>query len=271
MNFVTKAVYTVLGGAAFGAGVVFAATQFGGPAKTPLTDILHREDIGAYIDRDQSREVHDFLAPKYDKLIATDEVVAGVDKFRVKLGERAQGSVLEVAVGSGRNFSSYGDSVTSITATDYSKEMLKQASIKASKVPVKFVQSDAHDLSATFSDERFDTVVDTFGLCSFEDPVYVLQEMQKVCKPDGQILLLEHGVSNSRWMRKFMDKKATKHAHSWACIFNRDIEGIIEKSGLVVQSIERRHFGTTYFIVAKPSPVFHGEEPSKKKKKWHSL
>lgn len=268
MSFLTRALYTALGGATFGAGVYLAATQFGGSAKVPETEILHAEHVGAYISRDQSRDVHDYLAPKYDKLIATDEVVAGVDKLRVKLGDRARGSVLEVAVGSGRNFSSYGPSVTKITATDYSKEMLKQASTKSSTIPVNLVVSDAHDLSSTFAPERFDTVVDSFGLCSFENPVHVLQEMQKVCKPDGQILLLEHGVSSSRWMRKFMDNKAAKHAHSWACIFNRDIEGIIEKSGLVVESIERRHFGTTYYIVAKPSPVFH---PAPKNSKHASL
>ena len=39
---------------------------------------------------------------------------------------------------------------------------------------------------AQFSDDSFDTVVDTFGLCSFDDPVAVLKEMQRVCKPDGK-------------------------------------------------------------------------------------
>jgi SAM-dependent methyltransferase len=39
-------------------------------------------------------------------------------------------------------------------------------------------------------------VIDTFGLCSFENPREVLTEMQRVVKHDGRILLLEHGMQS---------------------------------------------------------------------------
>jgi ubiquinone/menaquinone biosynthesis C-methylase UbiE len=50
---------------------------------------------------------------------------------------------------------------------------------------------DSHALR--FEDRSFDTVVDTFGLCSYDDPVAVLKEMARCCKGDGTILLIEHG------------------------------------------------------------------------------
>jgi methyltransferase OMS1 len=255
MNFMRKLLITAVSGAAFGAGVYLAVTQLG-PQKpqAPDTEIKHLEGVGAYIPREQSKEVHDYLAPKYDKMVAPEEMVAGVSKLREKMGSKARGQVLEIAIGSGRNLSFYGPSVTHITGLDYSSEMMKQAMTKVCTQPLKLVLGDAHDLLSSVGGKRFDTVVDSFGLCSFEDPVLVLKQMQAVCKPDGQILLLEHGASDSKWMRIYMNSKSQKHAHSWACIFNRDIDSIIEASGLIVEHKERKHFGTTYFIIAKPSP-----------------
>lgn len=119
------------------------------------------------------------------------------------------------------------------------------------KVPIRAEVMDAHQLQ--FADQSFDTVVDTFGLCSYADPVKVLQEMSRVCKQNGSILLLEHGRGWYGWINNVVDSGADGHAHSWGCIWNRDIEDIVKKSGLQVVSKYRWHFGTTYVIEAKPN------------------
>jgi ubiquinone/menaquinone biosynthesis C-methylase UbiE len=43
-----------------------------------------------------------------------------------------------------------------------------------------------------FADDSFDTVFATFVFCSVPDPIAGLQELRRVCKPDGKLLLLEH-------------------------------------------------------------------------------
>jgi len=76
------------------------------------------------------------------------------------------------------------------------------------------VTADAANL--TFEDNSFDTIVDSFGLCSFDDPVKVLIELQRVCKPDGKILLLEHGRSKTYLgLSGYLDKHAERHAKNW--------------------------------------------------------
>jgi len=94
--------------------------------------------------------------------------------------------------------------------------------------------------------------VDTFGLCSFDDPVKALNEMRRVCKDDGQILLLEHGRSHYDWLNRVLDVNSQKHTEKWGCIWNRDISEIVEEVGLEVKSSYRVHFGTTYYITASP-------------------
>ena len=105
-----------------------------------------------------------------------------------------------------------------------------------------------------FSDAHFDTIVDTFGLCSFDDPIAVLKELQRVCKPNGKILLLEHGRTKTyTGLSSYLDKHAERHAKNWVCVWNRDIDNIVESSGLTVEKLHNFHFGTTYYIVAKPN------------------
>nr|CCC92299.1 conserved hypothetical protein [Trypanosoma congolense IL3000] len=103
-----------------------------------------------------------------------------------------------------------------------------------------------------FMDNSFDTVVDMFGLCSYDDPVRALREMSRVCKPGGHLLLLEHGKGNCCRVNNYLDKWAQRHANVWGCWWNRDIQRYIRLSGLTVVKKEEKHFGTTHYLVAKP-------------------
>ena len=80
-----------------------------------------------------------------------------------------------------------------------------------------------------FPTASFDTVVDSFGLCSHEDPVQVLQEASRVCKPNGRILLLEHGRAHYDFLNARLDSSAEAHHQKWGCYWNRDINAIIKQ------------------------------------------
>ena len=106
---------------------------------------------------------------------------------------------------------------------DTSPGMLEQARPKIADLMrkqnqrVAVVQADA--ASTGLPDHAFDTVIDTFGLCSYDRPVAVLNEMARVCKPNGKILLLERGRS-STWdvVSKFLDRQAEQHAANCGCV-----------------------------------------------------
>eukprot|EP00878_Enallax_costatus_P029904 GHUV01032472.1.p1 GENE.GHUV01032472.1~~GHUV01032472.1.p1 ORF type:complete len:139 (+),score=52.99 GHUV01032472.1:151-567(+) len=82
---------------------------------------------------------------------------------------------------------------------------------------------------STFAPGSFDTVVDTFGLCSCEDPVKVLQQASRLLKPGGKLLLLEHGKSSWSWLDDYMNQRAPAHYKTYGCWYNRDIGDIVQK------------------------------------------
>lgn len=104
-----------------------------------------------------------------------------------------------------------------------------------------------------FPDNSFDTVVDIFGLCSYDDPVKALMEMSRVCKPDGEIILLEHGKGTWSKINMQLDKWAPRHAKTWGCWWNRDHRRYLRLAGLKVTSKEIKHFGTTMKMNVKPN------------------
>lgn len=125
-----------------------------------------------------------------------------------------------------------------------------------------------------FESNSFDFVVDTFGLCSFEDPVAALREMSRVCRSDaatdgsgrgvGKIYLLEHGRSDWEWVSNILDAHAEKHAKRWGCYWNRDIEKIVREAGLEILQMSRYHLGTTYYVVAAPAASMEKRKETKK-------
>merc|ERR1712157_386461 len=119
------------------------------------------------------------------------------------------------------------------------------------------LKADACNLQR-FKNNTFDTVVDTFGLCSFDDPIAALREMSRVCKKKedgGKILLLEHGKSSKytwNFFANYLDSGAEHHAKHWGCVWNRDIEQIVLDAGLKIEYISMWHFGTTFYMICTP-------------------
>ena len=205
----------------------------------------------------------DKLAPSYDKEIEMDEKTSGIVALREELAARARGRVLEVAGGTGRNLAFYDrTSVSELVLADASESMLKVAAQKVALLltdggagaqrNVSNVTLAVTDAAAMpLASESFDTVVDTFGLCSFENPAEALREMRRCCKPGGRVLLLEHGVSDWSLLAWWQQHRLNRHVVKWGCYWNRDILQLVRDSGLRVEEVRRKHMGTTYFIVAQ--------------------
>jgi phosphatidylethanolamine/phosphatidyl-N-methylethanolamine N-methyltransferase len=138
---------------------------------------------------------YDRIAPFFDILESPIEGLI-FKQWRERLWAKATGHhILEVGVGTGKNFDYYPKD-TRITAIDFSPAMLKQAEqTKARKnAQVELSLMDVQTLC--YADNSFDTVLASFVFCSVPQPVKGLKELYRVCKPGGQVLLLEHVISS---------------------------------------------------------------------------
>lgn len=230
------------GGAAYVGGVVLTYEYFA--PKPPLPNACERCCTFSC------------LAPNYDKEIEQDERSSGILELRRELTAHAKGKVLEVAGGTGRMLPFYTEKVDELVVGDASEEMLKVGAGKVAKLraeggapglsKVTLAVLDAGSLPLESS--QYDTVVDSFGLCSFEDPQAAMDEMKRCCKPTGSILLLEHGVSSWGLIARWQQHRLNRHVVRWGCYWNRDILSYVEKAGLRVQELRRTNFGTIYYI-----------------------
>ena len=80
-----------------------------------------------------------------------------------------------------------------VLGTDFCKEMIEHAPGKADKkqMVVDFEVADAMDLP--YEDNSFTIASIAFGIRNVDDPLVCLQEMARVVKPGGRVVVLEFG------------------------------------------------------------------------------
>jgi ubiquinone/menaquinone biosynthesis C-methylase UbiE len=155
--------------------------------------------MGGMAKAERWQRYWDKQAPAYDKAMGFwDRKLFG--DSRQWACAQASGEVLEVAVGTGLNLPFYPDQAT-VTGLDISEEMLALARARKVDRPPTLRQGTAHDLP--FDDASFDTAVCTFALCAIPDPDKAIDEMVRVLRPGGRLILVDHVASSSRLTRGF--------------------------------------------------------------------
>jgi methyltransferase OMS1 len=116
------------------------------------------------------------------------------------------------------------------------------------------------------SEARYDTVIQTFGLCSVSDPQRLVRNLIQAAKPGtGRVILVEHGQGTWKALNWWLDRYATDHFQKYGCWWNRDIETIIRKAvadlpGVEIVEISRppKQLETVLWIELGVLPQPHG-------------
>src|SRR5512145_3185130 len=134
------------------------------------------------------------LAPLYDRVfgkIFYSRLERVIEDLRIPRGAK----VLEVGAGTGTSFPAY-PTHCHVTGIDLAPDMLTRARQKIAEngwTHIKVLEMNA--LALNFSDNSFDFVMAFHVVTVVPDPVAMINEAQRVCKPGGKIVIVNHFTS----------------------------------------------------------------------------
>jgi ubiquinone/menaquinone biosynthesis C-methylase UbiE len=170
---------------------------------------------------------------------------------RARFGD-VDGRVLDVACGAGTNFEYLPESVD-LVGIDISPEMLANAEKRLAEQSLggTLREMDAQDLD--FPADSFDAVISALSTCTFPDPIAALREMNRVCKPEGTIRLVEHGRSEVGPIARFQEWRADAHYAKMGCRWTQEPSDLVAEAGLAVEDTNTGLFGTITTFEISPA------------------
>ena len=183
----------------------------------------------------------------YDACCALSERF-GLARWRRWLVDGAEGEVLDVGCGTGRNLPLFRPGVR-VIGLEPSADTLARARRRAPGVLL--VQGDAEALP--FRSDVFDTVVSGLVFCSVPDAARGLAEVKRVLKPGGALRMLEHVRATRGWKARVQDRWQPLWTRiTGGCHWNRDTEAAVERAGFRIAPEGRRARGDMRRFVARP-------------------
>ncbi|WP_245546126.1 class I SAM-dependent methyltransferase [Nocardia higoensis] len=178
------------------------------------------------------------FAALYDPLLWLGEK-AGMGARRQDLLGRARGRTVELGSGTGLNLRYFPDGLDELILTEPEPAMRVRLArrLRRNRRPARVLDAPAERLP--FDDGTVDTVVSTLVLCTVEDPDPVLREIERVLRPDGRLLFLEHVRSHSPRLAHWQDRLAEPwRVFAEGCHCNRATLELIRTSGLELDGVQ---------------------------------
>jgi len=196
----------------------------------------------------------DFVERVYERLASVYDLTFGPtlhpgrlqarDRMVISPGDR----ILEVGVGTGINASLY-PSNCHITGIDLSTSMLDKARERVARQGlrnIRLLEMDAGSL--TFADDSFDIVYAPYLVSVVPDPVKVVTEMRRVCRPGGRIVILNHFRSANPILSR-VERAISPFTVHIGFKSDLDLPGFLAQADLQPISIEKVNFPRIWSLV----------------------
>ena len=189
---------------------------------------------------DQVVAAYSRWAPVYDLAFAA--VMRAGRQAAAEAANRVGGQVLDVGVGTGLELPMF-DRATRLVGIDLSEPMLRRAQARVARGRLGNVDGllvmDATRLA--FGDGAFDAAVVPYVLTVVPDPPAMLDEVARVVRPGGQIILVNHFGADSgplAWAEAWLGRRSA--SLGWHPQFSFDVLGDWVEAAVGIRIAERR-------------------------------
>ena len=145
--------------------------------------------------------------------------------------------LLEVGVGTGLSLAALPRNIN-ITGIDLSRKMLNKAKKRVVDLRLKNAQLLRMDATTLdFPDNSFDRVLAAYFISTVPDPVAVVEEMKRVCRPNGYLVFLNHFL-NDKPTIAFLEKACSPMFYHLGFYTDLDLDGLMCSTDLEIETKE---------------------------------
>ena len=187
--------------------------------------------------QDSVIKIYDRWGKIYDiifKHIISEGRDVGSRMLEVKPGE----NLLEVGIGTGLSLPLYPRHCR-IMGIDISPKMLEKASEKVTEHRLTNIQLELMDAqNMSFPDNSFDCVTACYVVSAAPDPLKVVSEIRRGCKPGGRIVFINHFKSHNPILAAFETMlNGVCKKFGWEATL--DLDALLEASNMTLLATEK--------------------------------
>lgn len=197
-------------------------------------------------------KVYDFYARIYDVVFGRvfhDGRVRAPSMLQLAPGDR----LLEIGVGTGLSLPMLPRNID-IVGVDMSEKMLKRAERRVKRLGMNNVQLLKMDATALeYPDNSFDSCLAAYVVSVVPDPISVVREMMRVCKPGGRIVIINHFCSEGP-VGRFIDRLISPLTYLIGFKTDLELPKLMKDVGLSPDMVERVDWFGHWRAVACTNP-----------------